>query len=146
MRLGDVAGLRQHQRDGVLGRGQDVRLRGVDDHHAPPGGRLDVHVVEPDAGPSDRDEVTAGLEHLGRHTGGRADDEGGRAGDGLDELVGRERQLARRARDQPSPSARGRDGESCLGDEDPRHDQSLTSEKSSPSRSIPRTRSSSDKA
>ena len=32
--LGDVAGLRQQQRDRVLGRRQHVRLRGVDHHHA----------------------------------------------------------------------------------------------------------------
>ena len=74
--LGDVAGLGEQQRHRVLGRRQDVRLRRVDDHHAAAGGRLDVDVVEADAGPADDDQVGAGGEDLGGDLGGRADDEG----------------------------------------------------------------------
>ena len=40
------------------------------------GGRLDVDVVEADAGPADDHQVGAGLEHLGGDRGGRPDDEG----------------------------------------------------------------------
>ena len=55
--LRDVAGLREQQRDRVLGGREDVRLRRVHDHHAAPGRRGDVDVVETDAGPPDDDEV-----------------------------------------------------------------------------------------
>ena len=74
--LGDVSGLGQQQRHGLLGCGQDVRLRGVDDHHATDGGVGHVDVVEPDPGPAYHHEVGAGLEHLGGDGGGRPDDEG----------------------------------------------------------------------
>ena len=47
--LGHVAGRREQQRHRVLGGGDDVALRGVDDHHAARGGRRDVDVVEADA-------------------------------------------------------------------------------------------------
>ena len=55
--LRDVARLREQQRDRVLGRREHVRLRRVHDHHAAPGRRGDVDVVEADAGPADDDEV-----------------------------------------------------------------------------------------
>ena len=61
VRLRHVAGLREEQRHRVLGGREDVRLRRVDHHHAAAGGRLDVDVVEADAGPADDDEVGAGL-------------------------------------------------------------------------------------
>ena len=57
--LGDVAGLGEQHRHGVLGGGEDVRLRRVDHHHALGGGGLGVDVVEPDAGPAHHDEVLA---------------------------------------------------------------------------------------
>ena len=50
---------------GVLGGREDVRLRGVDHHHALAGGGGHVDVVEADAGPADHDEIGAGLEDLG---------------------------------------------------------------------------------
>ena len=65
--LRDVAGLGQQQRHRVLGGRDDVALRGVDDHHAAPGGGVDVDVVEPDAGPADDDQVGAGGQHLVGH-------------------------------------------------------------------------------
>jgi hypothetical protein len=74
--LGHVAGLGQQERHRVLGRRQDVRLRRVDDHHAPAGGRLDVDVVQADAGPADHHEVGPGLQHVGRDRRRRADDQG----------------------------------------------------------------------
>ena len=74
--LGHVAGLGEQQRHRVLGGGDDVRLRGVDDHHAAAGRRLDVDVVEADAGPPDHQEVGPGGEHgVGDRRGG-ADDQG----------------------------------------------------------------------
>ena len=61
VRLRHVARLREQQRDRVLGRREDVRLRRVHDHHAAPGRLRDVDVVEADAGPADDDEVGARL-------------------------------------------------------------------------------------
>ena len=84
--LGHVAGLGQQQRHRVLGGREDVRLRGVDHHHAAVGGGLDVDVVEADAGPADDDEVGAGGEHLGGDVGGGADDQGVGALDRLEQL------------------------------------------------------------
>ena len=73
--LRHVAGLREQQRHGVLGGGDDVALRRVDDHHAAAGGGVDVDVVEADAGPADDHQVAAGLEHLGGDLRGGADDQ-----------------------------------------------------------------------
>ena len=61
VRLRDVASLREQQRQRVLGGGQHVRLRRVHHHHAATRGRLDVDVVEADAGAADDDEVGARL-------------------------------------------------------------------------------------
>ena len=47
--LRHIPGQRQQQRHRVLGRGDDVRLRGVRYDDAAPGGRVDVDVVDPDA-------------------------------------------------------------------------------------------------
>ena len=74
--LWDVAGLGQEQREGLLGRREDVRLRGVDDHDAALRSPRDVDVVEADAGPTDDDEVGAGGQHVGGHLRRRADDQG----------------------------------------------------------------------
>ena len=68
VRLRDVASLREQQRERVLGRREDVRLRRVHHHHAAPRRFGDVDVVEADTGPSDDDEVAPGLEHLGAST------------------------------------------------------------------------------
>ena len=81
MGLRNVAGLGQQQRHRVLGRRDDVRLRGVDHHHAPRRRRLDVDVVETDPGAADDDEVGAGRQHLVGHLRGRADDQRLAAGD-----------------------------------------------------------------
>ncbi len=89
-RLGHVAGLGEQQRQSVLGRREDVRLRRVDDHHAAAGGLGDVDVVEPDSGPADDDEIRRRLEHLGRHLGGAADHERLRARDRDEQLLRRE--------------------------------------------------------
>ena len=86
--LGDVAGLGQQQRHGVLGGRDDVALRGVDDHHAAARGRLDVDVVEADPGPADDEQVGAGGEHLVGDRRRRADDQGVGADDGVEQLVG----------------------------------------------------------
>ena len=59
VRLRDVAGEREHQRDGVLGGGDDVRLRRVGDDDAALGGGLDVHVVDADARAADHPQVVA---------------------------------------------------------------------------------------
>ena len=88
--LGHVAGLGQQQRHRVLGGRHDVALRRVDDHHAAAGGRVDVDVVEADAGPADDEQVGAGGEHLGGDRGGGADDQGVGADDGVEQLVGRQ--------------------------------------------------------
>ncbi len=82
MRLGDVAGLGQHQRHRLLGRRDDVRLRRVDDHHATAGRLGDVDVVEADPGPPDHQEVGAGGQGLGVDLGGAAHDQRLRARQG----------------------------------------------------------------
>ena len=145
MGLGDVAGLGEHEGDSVLGRRQDVRLGGVDDHHPTARRCLEVDVVQPDSGPPDHDEVTARFQHLGGDLGSRADDEGGGTVDGGEELAGRERQLhvdfMAGVRHQLEPG-----GGELLGDKDPCHCQSRASANSSPRRLIPFRRSASDKA
>ncbi len=108
------------ERDRVLRCRQDVRLRGVDDHHAATRGRGDVNVVEPHARAPDRNQVASGLEHLGCHAGRRTDDESRCPGHGLDELGWAERQLhvdlVTFGCHQLEPTRRKR-----LGDKDPRH-------------------------
>jgi hypothetical protein len=86
--LRDVAGLGEQERDRVLGRRQHIRLRCVDDHHAPARGCGDIHVVEADAGPSDHDEVGGGGEYVLRHRRGAAHDQRGRVVDRLEQLIG----------------------------------------------------------
>ena len=53
VRLGDVPGEREEERDRMLGSGVDGRLGGVRDDDAAAGRRLDVDVVHADACPSD---------------------------------------------------------------------------------------------
>ena len=74
VRRRDVAGGGQQQPDGQLGGADDVRRRRVDDHHAGLGGRLDVDVVQPDAGAGDHPEVRAAA-ITSASTCGRAADE-----------------------------------------------------------------------
>ena len=54
VRLRNVAGQREQQRQRVLGRGDDVRLRRVGDDDAVLGRRRHVDVVDADAGAADR--------------------------------------------------------------------------------------------
>ena len=75
MRLRNVARLGKQQRHRVLGRRDDVALRGVDDHHAAPRRCSDIDVVEADAGPADHQQGVGVLQHLGRDLSGRADDQ-----------------------------------------------------------------------
>ncbi len=91
--LGNVAGLGEEEGHGLLGGRQDVRLRRVDHHDAPLGGGGHVDVVEPDAGPADDHEIATGLEHLGGHRRGRADDERLGPRHRGHELIGREIEL-----------------------------------------------------
>ena len=60
VRLWDVPGLGQQKCDRVFGRGDDVGLRGVHDHHASPGRGIDVDVVDADARSRDHLEVLGG--------------------------------------------------------------------------------------
>ena len=82
--LGDVARLRQQEGHGVFGRREHVRLGGVHHHHAATRSRLDVHVVEPDAGSSHHGEIGARFEHVGGDLGGGADDQRIGADDGAE--------------------------------------------------------------
>jgi len=147
--LGDVPGARQKKSEGVLSGGDDVRLGGVDDHDPNPGGGLGVDVVEPDAGPADDDEVAAGLEDLRGDLGRRADDEGVRPRYRSEERRGVEIEL------DVDVEAGGGHGVEPAGGElfgyENAHccsfaGQALASEKSSPIRSTPLTRSSSESA
>jgi hypothetical protein len=74
----------------VLGGREDVRLGGVHHHHAPLRRRLDVDVVEADAGAAHHHQVGARLQHLAVHLGGGTDDQGGRAVHDVDQLFGGE--------------------------------------------------------
>ena len=64
---------REHQGDGVLGRGDGVAERRVHDHDAVRGRRLDVDIVDADAGAADDLELLGLGQHLGRDLGRRAD-------------------------------------------------------------------------
>ena len=88
--LRHVAGLGEQQRDGVLRRRQHVGLRRVHHHDAAARGRLDVDVVEADAGPADDDQLVGGFEHLGGDLGRAADHQRRRAPDRVEELLGSE--------------------------------------------------------
>ncbi len=88
--LRHVAGLGEQQRDGVLRRRQHVGLRRVHDHDAAAGGRLDVDVVEADAGAPDDDELVGRLEDLGGDLRGAADHERRRTPHRVEQLLGRE--------------------------------------------------------
>ena len=65
VRLRDVAREREHQRHGVLGGGDDVRLRRVGDDDAALGRRLDVDVVDADAGAADHLQVVGAVDQVG---------------------------------------------------------------------------------
>jgi hypothetical protein len=75
----------QQQRDGVLGGGDDVRGRRVDDHDPGRGGGGHVDVVEAHAGAADDGQLLGGAEDLGVDLRGRAHEQGVGGGDGLEE-------------------------------------------------------------
>ena len=91
--LRDVAGLREQQRDRVLGRRQHVRLRRVHDHHAAAGRGVDVDVVEPDAGATHHLQAVAGFEHFGGDLRRTADHQRGGATHRDEQVGGREVEL-----------------------------------------------------
>jgi hypothetical protein len=66
VRLRDVSRERDEQADRMLRSGDDRRLRRVRDDDAPPRRRLDVDVVDPDAGSSDHLQPFRPLEQVGR--------------------------------------------------------------------------------
>ena len=92
VRLGDIARLRQQESHGVLGGGEDVRLRGVDHHHPPSGGSGDVHIVEADPRPTDYQQLAPRRQDLVIDLGGRPDYERRRARDSLEEVPVRQAQ------------------------------------------------------
>jgi hypothetical protein len=75
MGLRDVSSLRQQQRHGLFGRGEDIRDRRVDDHDSELGGLGDVDVVQTDAGATDDDEILRRFERRGVDLGRRANDQ-----------------------------------------------------------------------
>ena len=87
VRLGDVAGEREQQADGVLGGRDDVRLGRVRDDDPAAGGGLDVDVVDADAGPADHLELRPPLDQLGGELRRRADDDPVVAADDLGEIA-----------------------------------------------------------
>ena len=82
----DVARGGQHERHGELRGGDDVGGRGVHDHHAGLGGRLDVDVVEADTGAGDHLQLLGGGEGLGVDLGRAAHQDGVDVGDGGQEF------------------------------------------------------------
>src|SRR3990172_9136715 len=119
VRLGYVAGEAEHEGDRVLGGGDGVRLRRVDAGHAATGRRVDVDVVDADAGAADDLEVAPGVEDGGGDARLAAHDEALIAGNGAQQLAGRE------AEAYVNVGAAPQDIEAVLGDrvgdEDARH-------------------------
>ena len=88
--LGDVPGLREQQRHGVLSGREHVRLRCVHHHDAAPRGGLHIDVVETNPGPADDHQVGPHGEHGLVDLRGAADHQGVGANDGFKQLLGRE--------------------------------------------------------
>ncbi len=88
VRGGDLAGKRQHERHGVLCRRNDVAGRRVDDDDAALRGRLEVDVVDADAGSADDLQPACVLQDVARDLGLAADDQGVVIGDERLELLG----------------------------------------------------------
>ena len=81
VRRREVAGAGEQQRDGLLGRADDVARRRVDDHDAPGGRGRHVDVVEADAGPGDDLQPRGRRQRLGVDAGGAADQHRGGVGE-----------------------------------------------------------------
>ncbi len=69
----NLPGQREHQGDGVFGRGDGIAEGRVHHDHALGGRGRDVDVVDPDAGPAHHFQPGGRFEQLRRHLGGRAD-------------------------------------------------------------------------
>jgi len=85
--LRDRARRGEDHADGVLGGRTDVRIRRVGDDDAVVGCRVDVDVVDADAGASDDDHVLGRVEHSLVHVGAGADDQRVGVRHGLEECV-----------------------------------------------------------
>ena len=73
--LRNVPGHGEQQADRVLGGADDVGCGGVHHHHARPGRRLHIHVVQADTGARDHPQVRGMRERLGIDPGGTAHDD-----------------------------------------------------------------------
>lgn len=81
VRRSDVTGCGEHQRDGVLGGGDGVGARGVDDHDADLGGGADVDVLESDPRAGDHPEPGRGGQRFAVHLRRGPDEQGIRVHD-----------------------------------------------------------------
>ena len=88
-----LAGEPEQQRERVLGGGDRVAGGGVDDGDAGPRRRLEVDVVDADAGAADDDEAGARGDQLGVDLDLAADDEGVVLGQDRGDLLAREAEL-----------------------------------------------------
>jgi hypothetical protein len=88
--LGQLAGKREHQRDGVLGGGDGIAERRVHHHHTLRGRGRNINIVDADAGAADHLQVRGSVQDVARDLGRGADREAVIAADDLLELVGLE--------------------------------------------------------
>ncbi len=121
MGLRDFARDRNEEGEGVLGGRDGVATRRVHDDNPAAGGRLDVDVVDPDAGAADDAQAGGGLQDGGGDFGLAAHDDGAEVRDQLHELrfalAGADHDLEVAADGELFDPALG-DG---IGDEDFRH-------------------------
>ena len=91
--LGDFAGDRNEEGEGVLGGRHRVAAGGVHHDDAAPGRRLDIDIVHPDAGPADRFEIFRRGDDVRADFGLAANDKGGVVGDDFEQFVVREARM-----------------------------------------------------
>ena len=96
MRLRDVARQRQHQRDRVLRRRHDVRLRRIGHDDPALGRRLHVDVVDPDPRAADHLQPVRALDHVGGQLRRRPDQ---------DPVIARRSAPRAPPGDQPTPTS-----------------------------------------
>ena len=85
--LGNKAGGREHQREGVL-RGRDrIAAGGIHDDDAVFGGRIDVDIVDADACTADDLEILGGFKDGRGHLGLATDHQSVELGNDLDQLL-----------------------------------------------------------